>query len=180
MAALSRADLIPELRRLDTAAFQVVGTWSAKPSRLHGPGCRRQSVEQLTEAVPLRMVKTSTRIRWPRCYNLLSVSVIRNCPQGFSKSSVLRTLGARAPQKVPPPLLSACYRGAGAVCEQAPGVSFSLQVALTHHHRNTVLPASTMKAPCSTKYAEHRYQLRGFAVPTTPNRRASRMGLGRS
>ena len=27
-----------------------------------------------------------------------------------------------------------------------------------------------MKAPCSTEYAEHRYQLRGIAVPTTPNR----------
>ncbi|WP_371326319.1 transposase, partial [Corynebacterium sp. HMSC035E02] len=24
--------------------------------------------------------------------------------------------------------------------------------------------------PCSTGYAEHRYQLRGLAVPTTPNR----------
>ena len=35
-----------------------------------------------------------------------------------------------------------------------------------------------MKESCSTEYAEHRYQLRGIVVPTTPNRRASRMGLG--
>ncbi|WP_436232022.1 transposase, partial [Corynebacterium aurimucosum] len=26
------------------------------------------------------------------------------------------------------------------------------------------------KPPCSTEYVEHRYQLRGLAVPTTPNR----------
>ena len=77
-----------------------------------------------TEAVPLRTVKTAMRIRWPRCYNLLSVSVIRNCPQRFSESSVLRTLGARAPQKVPPPLLSAWYRDSGADREQALSVSF--------------------------------------------------------
>ena len=64
MAALSGMDLIPTLRRLDTAAaFQVVGTWTAKPSRLHGPGCRHPSFEQPPEAAPLRMVKTSTRMQ---------------------------------------------------------------------------------------------------------------------
>ena len=109
MAAVSGADLIPALRRLGTAAFQVIGTWTAKPSRLHCPGCKHQSFEQPTEAEPLHMVKTSMRIRRPLCCNRLSVSVIRNCPQWFSESSVLITLGPRAPQSVPPPLLSAWY-----------------------------------------------------------------------
>ena len=123
MAALTGAGLMPALRGLGTAAFRVVGTWTAEPGRLYDPGCRHYSFEQAT-GVSLRMVKTSMRLRCPLCCSRLSVSVIRNCPQRSSESSVLRTLGARAPQKVPRPLLSAWNRDSGAVREQAPGVSF--------------------------------------------------------
>ncbi|CAM3276555.1 hypothetical protein CGOTT_08545 [Corynebacterium gottingense] len=92
---LPGAVLIPALRRLDTAAFQVVGTCTAEPGRPHSPGCIHQSCEQPTEAVPFRMEKTPMRIRWPLCCNRLSDSDIRNCPQRFSKSSVAEI--ARAP-----------------------------------------------------------------------------------
>lgn len=40
-------------------------------------------------------------------------------------------------------------------------------------------PGIKTAEPCSTEYAEHRYQLREITVPTTPNRQAPRMGLGR-
>ena len=115
MAVLPGAVLIPALRRLDIAAFQVVGTCTAEPGRLHGPGYIHQSCEQPTEALPLRMEKTPMRIRWPLCCNRLSVSDIRNCPQRFSESLALRTLGSRAAQNVPSALWSAWYRDSGAL-----------------------------------------------------------------
>lgn len=51
MVALSGAGLIPALRGLGTATFRVVGTWTAEPGRLYGPGCRHYSFEQATGGV---------------------------------------------------------------------------------------------------------------------------------
>ena len=51
MAALTGAGLMPALRGLGTAAFRVVGTWTAEPGRLYDPGCRHYSFEQATGGV---------------------------------------------------------------------------------------------------------------------------------
>lgn len=98
MAALSGADLIPSLRRLGTDAFQVVATCTAKPSRLHGPGSKHQPSSSSLLRRCLAHGDTSMRTRWLQCCNRLSASVIRNCPQRFSVSSVLRTLGLGLPR----------------------------------------------------------------------------------
>ena len=134
MAVLPGAVLIPALRRLDTAAFQVVGTCTAKPGRLHGPGCIYQSCEQPTEAVPLRMEKTPMRIRWPLCCDLLSASDIRNCPQRFSESSVAEN--ARAPG--------------------SPECPTTTVVGLVSRQRS---PPGPSTRSTGTNYAESQYQL---------------------
>ena len=133
-----------------------------------------------TEAVPLRTVKTAMRIRWPRCYNLLSVSVIRNCPQRFSESSVLRTLGGSGSPESPTTTI------VGLVSRQRSGSRAGFKrLLLMTGHADTASP----KQGASSINCERalQYRVRGAPVPTTrnrgtnyPNRQASGMGLGRS
>ena len=179
MVALSRAGLIPALRGLGTAAFRVVGTWTAEPGRLYDPGCRHYSFEQATGGVLAHgedfyagsvsaMLQPALRQRYSRLpATVQCVFGAQGARLGLARNPTTTVDGLESRQRCSPRVgLQAfpSYNG----------------LELPQHHRNTVPPASTMKAPCSTEYAEHRYQLRGIAVPTTPNRQVSRMGLGRS
>ena len=115
MAALTGAGLMPALRGLGTAAFRVVGTWTAEPGRLYDPGCRHYSFEQATGGVLAHgedfYAGSVSAMLQPAL-----VSVIRDCPQRFSVSSVPRALGSGSPE-TPLPLLTAWNRDSGAVRE---------------------------------------------------------------
>ena len=74
------------------------------------------------------------RIRWPLCCNRLSVSVIRNCPQRFSESSVAEN--ARAPG--------------------SPECPTTTVVGLVARQRSSTVPSTRSTG---TNYAESQYQL---------------------